>query len=192
MKRAIAACVFLAAGLVTSAEGASGLGQPRYGGTGCPAGTATAKLNGTTLTVRYSAYRVRAGGNTGKRFDRKACSISIPVRVPAGKSVSIVSAEYRGDGRLPAGAKAKFRAEYFLAGGTGPVASRTLNGPAQGSFTLRTPGKSLVRSSCGADVILRTNSSLNVNTSGRKAASLSIRSQDVRNAVTFKLQWRDC
>lgn len=191
MRHAIMACALLAAGLATSAESASGLGTPRYGGTGCPGGTASATLSGTTLTVRYSAYRVRAGGDTGKRFDRKACSLSIPVSVPAGKQLAIVSAEYRGDGRLPAGATARFRAEYFFAGQTGPVASRNISGPATGAFTLRTPGKSLVRSRCGADVILRTNSSLNVNSTG-KAATLSIRSQEVKNAVSFKLQWRDC
>jgi hypothetical protein len=149
-------------------------------------------LKGTTLSVRYSAYRVEAGGGTGNRFDRKACSLSLPIDVPRGRSVAIVAADYRGWGRLPAGARGEFRAEYFFAGDTGPVAKRSLKGPLQGAFRLSTPGGPLVWSSCGKDVTLRTNSSLRVTTSGNKPASLSIRSQDVSNALVYRLKWRDC
>lgn len=194
-KLILAAAVLLTslqAGTATVAHSAGGLGRPSYGGAGCPAGTASATLTGNTLNVRYSAYRVAAGGRTGKSFDRKACSLSMPVAVPRGKSVAIVSATYHGSARLPASARAQFRAEYFFAGRTGPVAARTLSGPASGPFSLSTPGKSLVWSACGEDVILRTNSSLRVTTSGKEAASVGIRSQDVKNAVVYRLRWRDC
>lgn len=192
VKRALMALALLAACLESGAQGADGVGRPSYGGTGCPAGTASARLNDSSLSVRYSAYRVAAGGGSGRSFDRKACSLSLPVAVPQGKSVAIVSAEYRGNQRLPSGAKAQFRAEYFFAGGTGPVATRTLRGPAQGSFKLSTPGESLVWSACGADVILRTNSSLRVSTSAGRSASVSIRSQEVQNAMVYRLRWRAC
>lgn len=192
MKPLLASLALSAAFLAGPAPAAESLGRPTYGGPGCPDGTASAVLKGTTLSVRYSAYRVEAGGGTGKRFDRRACSLSVPVSVPRGKSVAIVSADYRGRGRLPAGAKGEFRAEYFFAGETGPVAKRALNGPLQGAFSLSTPGGPLVWSPCGKDVILRTNSSLRVTTAANRSASLSIRSQDVSNALVYRLKWRDC
>ena len=51
---------------------------------------------GSQLTVKFSQYQVAAGGSTGKSFDRKACSLSIPVTVPAGYSVAVVAVDFAG------------------------------------------------------------------------------------------------
>jgi hypothetical protein len=184
----------IAISLPANAQTALRLGKASYGGTGCPAGTAAVALSGDkkSLSLRFDQYRVAAGG--GRSFDRKSCNLAIPLSVPQGLSVSVVSAEYRGVNRLPAGAKAQFRAEYFFAGGRGPVLTRAFNGPLQGRFTLSDTiaAKSVVWSACGADVILRSNTSLRVNSSAGRAASSSIRSQDVKTAVVYRLQWRNC
>src|SRR5690606_26787237 len=107
------------------------LGKPGYGGPGCPAGTASAAVSGggTQLTVKFSRYQVAAGGSSGKTFDRKACSLSIPVTVPAGYSVAVVAVDFSGYTNLPSGSSATFRLEEFLAGGQGPVFSREIKGP---------------------------------------------------------------
>lgn len=181
------------AALLSPALAASGIsiGAPGVGGTGCPAGTARASLSadGTSLSVRFDAYRVAAGG--ARSFDRKACGLSIPISVPAGKSVAIVSVDFQGVNRLPAGAKAVFRAEYFLAGGKGPVFEKTFNGPANGRFATSNTG-TIAWSACGSDVVLRTNSSLRVQTTGGKAASSSVRSVDVNTAFLYHLRWKNC
>jgi hypothetical protein len=196
MMRRIGSALALAVMLVSfaapaMAQGAT-LGRPGYGGPGCPDGTASVALSGNTLSFRFRAYEVAAGGNTGKRFERKACSVSVPIRVPRGRAVAIVAADYRGTLRLPAGTSATFRAEYFFAGGSGPVGSRQVNGPASGPFTLSTPGRPLVWSACGEDVTLRVNTSLRVTAGGGGRASASVRQQDIRNALSYTLRWRDC
>ena len=87
------------------------LGKPGYGGNGCPAGTADVALGagGKTLTLRFDSYQASAGGSSGKSLDRKTCNLAIPVKVPAGKSVSIIAIDFRGQSRLPAGASARLQ-----------------------------------------------------------------------------------
>lgn len=189
---AIAMC--LAPAAPAFAQSTATLGKPAYGGTGCPAGTASATLSrdGTTLTVRFSAYQVAAGGATGKTFDRKACGLSIPLSVPAGLSVSLLDMDFTGTNRLPSGAKSTFTSEAFFPGGQGPKLSKSYNGPQTGRFTTGTTTPVTAWTACGADTILRNNSSIRVTTTGGKAASASIRSQDVQTALVFHLRTRRC
>ena len=107
------------------------LGQPAYGGTGCPAGTASAVLSpdNKSLSILFDQFSAEAGGSTGRSMDRKSCNVSIPVHVPQGLSVSIIKIDYRGFNELPYGASSTFNVEYFLAGSTGPVYNRTFTGP---------------------------------------------------------------
>ena len=172
------------------------LGIPGYGGTGCPGGSVSATLSpdAKSLSLLFDSYLVEAGGDTGKSFDRKSCSLAIPVKVPAGKSVSILAIDFRGYNSLPTSAKSEFRVEYFIAGGQGPVFVRSFNGPRQGTFQTsdKLTARSVVWSACGAGVTLRTNSSLKVTTSGGRAASASIESQKVKSAIVSPLQLRDC
>ncbi len=170
------------------------LGEPAYGGTGCPQGTARAVLgsNNTTLTLLFDRYEAVAGGN-GRLFDRKSCNLAIPLRVPAGYSVSILAIDYRGFNHLPAAAESTFRAEYFFAGSTGPIFSRTFVGPRSQDFLIsnRLAVASQVWSSCGTDVILRANSSIFVRTS-RQQAMATVDTEDVAAAQVYHLQWRRC
>jgi len=167
------------------------LGKASYGGPGCPGGTATVAANSSTITLRFSSYQVAAGGSTGKSFDRKACSLSIPFTVQAGKSVAIVGLDFAGYNKLPAGATSEFRVEQFLVGGKGPVMTKSFKGPITGKFTAST-ATALSWSACGAGSTFRVNTSLIVKSSGGKAASASIRSQDVSTAVVYRLKFKDC
>ena len=168
------------------------IGTLGVGGTGCPAGTASAALTGggTVLSLKFSAYRASAGG--ARSFDRKACGVSIPLTVPAGKSVAIVGVSYAGRNSLPSGASARLSAEIFFAGGKGPVATKTISGPSSGKFTFSTASVGTVWSACGASLNLRVNSSLLVKTSGGKTASTSIRSQDIGAALIYQLKYKSC
>lgn len=193
MRAWLLALSIVAISLPAHAQSGLSLGKPSYGGTGCPAGTASVVLSRDkkSLSLRFDRYEVEAGG--ARTFDRKSCNLAIPLRVPSGLSVAVVAAEYRGFNRLPAGAEAQFRAEYFFAGGRGPVKSRAFNGPLQGRFSFgdQVTARSAVWSACGADVILRTNTSLRVSTTGRRASS-SVRSQEIKTAIVYRLQWRKC
>jgi hypothetical protein len=171
------------------------LGQPSYGGTGCPGGTASAVLSpdAKSLSLLFDAYTVEAMGQ--KRVDRKSCNVAIPVHVPHGLSLSIVQVDYRGFNSLPQGALSSFNVEYFFAGQKGPKYQRNFSGPVTSDFLVQNPllVSAIVWSPCGADTILRTNSSMSVQTNGMgQQAQSSIDSIDISAGVIYRLAWRQC
>lgn len=176
-------------------NGSISLGLPGYGGTGCPAGSVSTTLSpdSKALSLIFDGYQVEAGGTTGRTFDRKSCNVAIPVHVPQGQSVAIISIDYRGFNHLPARASSQFDVEYFFAGGTGPAFRRTFTGPLDQDYTINNQlvAQSLVWSPCGADVNIRTNSSMRVTTPGPQALA-TVDSEDVNAAIVYHLQWRRC
>ncbi|MDP2008495.1 MAG: DUF4360 domain-containing protein [Rubrivivax sp.] len=172
------------------------LGTPGYGGTGCPDGTVSATLSpdAKSLSLLFDQYQVSVGGTTGKSFDRKSCNIAIPVHVPQGLSVSILKIDYRGFNRLPRSATSQFNVEYFFAGTRGPSFQRVFRGTLEEDYLINNEllAQAVVWSGCGADVNLRTNSSLRVSTVSNREAMSSIDSQDVNASIVYHLQWRKC
>ena len=196
MTRVFIMLALMAAAMATARAQDFALGQPAYGGTGCPQGTARAVLSSdrTTLSILYDQYEAVAGGPAGRSFDRKSCNLAIPLHAPSGYSVSILAIDYRGFVYLPSGANAVFRVEYFFAGGTGPVFNSTFTGPRVDDFLIGNDLElnALVWSPCGTDVNLRTNSSIRVTTSGNQQAIATVDTEDIAAAVVFRLQWRRC
>lgn len=172
------------------------LGTPGYGGTGCPAGSVSATLSpdAKSLSLLFDNYQVAVGGITGKSFDRKSCNIAIPVHVPQGMSVSVLNIDFRGFNNLPQSASSQFNVEYFFAGTRGPSFQRTFNGPIGEDYLInnKLTVESIVWSGCGADVNLRTNSSMRVKTYSNREAMASIDTQDVNAGIIYHLQWRRC
>lgn len=198
MKTLIAfAALALAAGISGAAQAEDiTLGEPGYGGTGCPGGSVSATLSPdqTSLSLLFDGYIVEAGGDTGKKFDRKSCNIAIPVKVPQGISVSIISIDYRGYNNFPAGADSQFNVEYFFAGARGPTFTKKFVGPKDEDYLIQNQltAQTVVWSKCGADVNLRTNSSIRVNTKNNQQALATVDSQDVSAAIVYQLQWKQC
>lgn len=172
------------------------LGQPGYGGTGCPAGSVSATLSpdAKSLSLLFDKYQVAVGGTSGKSFDRKSCNIAIPVHVPHGMSVSVLKIDFRGFNHLPRAASSQFNVEYFFAGTRGPAFQRIFNGALDEDYLINNELniQSVVWSACGADVNLRTNSSMRVKTVGNNEAMASIDSEDVHGGIIYQLQWRSC
>ena len=172
------------------------LGIPGYGGTGCPDGTVSATLSpdAKSLSLLFDQYQVSVGGTTGRSFDRRSCNIAIPVHVPQGLSVSILKIDYRGFNRLPQSATSQFNVEYFFAGTRGPSFQRVFRGVLEEDYLINNElrAEAIVWSGCGADVNLRTNSSMRVSTASNREAMSSIDSQDVNAGIIYQLQWRRC
>lgn len=172
------------------------LGEPGYGGTGCPAGTVSVTLSpdAKSMSLLFDQYQVSVGGTTGKSFDRKSCNIAIPVRVPQGMSVSVLKIDFRGFNRLPQSATSQFDVEYFFAGTKGPAFQRRFRGPLEEDYLINNEltVQSIIWSGCGADVNLRTNSSMRVSTVSNREAMASIDSEDINAAIVYHLQWRSC
>ena len=173
------------------------LGMPTYSGTGCPSGTASAALSpdGTALSVLFDRYQAQAGKQAGLALDRKSCDLAIPLHVPTGYTVSVLTIDYRGYNDLPAGGRSTFNAEYFFAGAHGPTFSRSFYGPVSSDFDFQTPVTATgnVWSPCGSDTNLRVNSALMVETNAaREQAMATVDSADVAASVVFALQWKSC
>lgn len=171
------------------------LGQPAYGGTGCPAGSASVTLSpdNTALSILFDSYVAEAGN--GRRVDRKSCNISVPVQVPQGYSVSVFQVDYRGFNSVPRGGQARFDAEYFWAGARGPRISRTFVGPYNDVYTVSDGliASAMVWSPCGASVNLRVNTSMMAQTNARQEQTLAtVDSADITSGVIYHLQWRRC
>lgn len=170
------------------------LGQPGYGGSGCPAGSASASISpdGSSLSILFDSYMVEAGGSN-PRVARKSCNLSIPVKVPNGMSVSLISADYRGFADLPAGAEAQLDTEYFFGGSRGPAFSQRFNGRFSNTYLKRhqLQAGANVWSACGADVNLRVNSGMTVRSNG-EAALATVDSADFNAGILYHLQYRSC
>lgn len=172
------------------------LGTPGYGGSGCPAGSVSTTLSPDqkSLSLLFDQYEVSAGGSTGRSFDRKSCNVAIPVHVPQGLSVAVLAVDYRGYNHLPRRATSQFNVEYFFAGGRGPAFRKTFYGQLDSDYTITNElvAQSLVWSACGADVNLRTNSSMRLATVNNAEASATVDSEDINAAIVYHLQWRSC
>ena len=198
MKKILAIAALLIAGSFASVSYADDidLGEPGYGGTGCPDGSASVTLSpdAKSLSIIFDEYYVEAGGETNKSFDRKSCNIAIPVHVPQGLSISILNIDYRGYNNIPTGAKTTFAVEYFFAGQKGPTFNKSFNGALDADYLInnKLQASALVWSACGADVNLRTNSSIRVQTKQNKEALATVDSQDVSAAIVYQLQWKQC
>ena len=198
MKKILAIAALLVAGSFASFAHADdiALGNPGYGGTGCPDGSASVTLSPDqkSLSILFDSFVVEAGGATNKSFERKVCNVAIPVHVPQGLSVSILAIDYRGFNDIPSGAKSTFGVEYFFAGVKGPTFTKNFNGPVSDSYLIHNDlqASALVWSACGADVILRTNPSIRVQTTQNKNAVATVDSEDVNAALVYKLSWKSC
>lgn len=173
------------------------LGNPAYGGTGCPIGSAWASLSpdAKTLSILFDSFTAEAGNTTGRSIDRKNCQISVPVHVPNGYSVSIIGVDYRGFNGLPAGARSELRAEYFFAGSTGPKIAKTFYGPNLNDYQIHHDllATAVVWSPCGADVNLRVASSIMAVTNSRfDQTQMTLDSIDMNAGLLFQLQFRQC
>jgi len=196
MKRALFSLA-LALFSISSYADSIRLGDPTYGGTGCPSGSASAALSpdATSLSMLFDKYVVEAGGTTGRDTDRKNCNIAVPVHVPQGLSVSIFKVDYRGFNSLPYGATSQFNVEYFFAGRRGPSYQKNFYGQLTDNYTLSNTlqATSVIWSACGKDVILRVNSSMFTKTNAQwMQSTATVDSADIDAGLVYHLAWRPC
>lgn len=173
------------------------LGEPGYGGNGCPSGSASATLSpdGKSLSILFDSFSAEAGGDTHRSIDRKSCNIAIPVHVPNGLSISVVQVDYRGFNGLPAGATSRFNVEYFFAGAEGPKYQKNFRGPLSDEYLIdnKLALGALVWSPCGADVNLRVNASMMaINTSRFDNAIATVDSADFKAGIIYRFAFQAC
>lgn len=74
------------------------VGNPNYGGNGCPAGSValTVSPDDTAVSVLFDKMIVEAGGSTNRRSEQKNCQLNIPIEVPPGYKATVATVDYRG------------------------------------------------------------------------------------------------
>ena len=196
MKSVIAALVLMA--VTGTANAQISLGQPAYGGTGCPAGTASATLteDGSVLSILFDQFVAESGGVTGRRIDRKACNLRIPVNVGQGYQVALIAFDYRGYVAVPWGAQAVFDASYSYIGQPTPVRfSKTFNGGRQENYSVKNEliSTTVTWSPCGRQVMLEASAAVrSIANSSMQQTMMTVDSVDVSAGLLYKVQWRRC
>ena len=184
--------------LALSAEAQIKLGQPSYGGNGCPAGSASVSIteDGKTMSVLFDQFSAEAGNTTGRRIDRKSCNLRVPIKVPQGYSVALIGIDYRGFNAIPgSGAYTEFNAEYFYAGSRGPRFTRRFQGPQSNEYLINNKliATNLVWSQCGAEVIFGINAAATAMANTQMQQTMMIvDSADITAGLLYQFSWRRC
>lgn len=185
---------------VSAAEAQIQLGSPAYGGTGCPAGSASVALteDQQTLSILFDSFVVQAPTAQNANFDRKNCNLRIPVRVGSGFQVALIAFDYNGFAAIPNGARGQFEARYAYAGQARPAIFRkTFLGPQVQNYSLKNEliSTTIDWSPCstGKDLMMIVDANILAQTNNRRdAAQLSIDSVDVTTGLLYKYQLRRC
>lgn len=163
----------------------------QFRGTGCPNGGSVDVVGANTDTMTVLFGRYDAGKNSISRLNRAACSFAVPVHVPKGWQVSVMTADWMGfvQGR------GQLSRRYFFAGSPLSGVNKT------DSFNSRV-GEDFVKrdgllhtsytSGCspqGRDLNMRVNSSVRAIT---PASYMAVDTLDLKNKVVFQLKWAPC
>lgn len=181
-----------------AAEAQISLGQPAYGGTGCPAGSASATLtsDGSVLSVLFDSFFAEAGNTTGRRIDRKNCSLRIPVNVANGYQVALLAFDYRGFSAVPYGGSAVLDASYSYIGQPYPVRfSKSFRQGASGNFSVTNEliSQTFTWSPCGKQVMLEASVSARTTApSNMQQTMLAVDSLDVTAGILYSVRFQRC
>ncbi len=198
MKSLLTIAAVLLSGLAAQAQ--ISLGNPAYGGTGCPAGSASVSLtqDQQTLSILFDSFVVQAPTLQGAAFDRKNCNLRIPVRVGSGYQVALIAFDYNGFAGIPSGGRGQFEARYAYVGQARPAIFRkTFMGPQVQNYSLKNELISTTIDwtpcSTGQDLMMVVDANILAMTNNRQdATQLSIDSVDVQTGLLYKYQIRRC
>jgi hypothetical protein len=188
----------LALGL--SAQAQIRLGIPAYGGTGCPAGSASVSLTDdqSILSVLFDNFVAQAPTQQGAMFDRKSCNLRLPVSVGPGYQVALIAFDYRGFAAIPNGGRGTFEARYAYVGQRSPAVFRkNFASGVVDNYSLKNEliSTSIDWTPCstGRDLMLTVDANILAMTNNqRQASNVSIDSVDVSAGLLYRLQLRRC
>jgi Domain of unknown function (DUF4360) len=71
------------------------LGQPIYGGTGCPSHSAELKFDGKKISIHFSNFKTHLKGALQK-IERKNCALRLPINIDPGYQLMITDLNVEG------------------------------------------------------------------------------------------------
>lgn len=161
---------------------AQSIGSLAYGGSGCVRGTMTYSYLPAEheLVLNYNGFTARSGTAARKNLDRKTCSVTIPVQVPAGYQMALVT-QSEGRAIVRSGGLATLNMESFYAGSRGVKNTRSYR-TGQHAVSIGDSANTIAWSQCGESANLR----MNVSAITQREASLSLKN------LRFQLLLRAC
>lgn len=172
------------------------LGEPSYGGTGCPAGSASVSLSPDQdeISILFDNFVAEAGGMTGRSVDRKACELSVPLHIPQGYSATVIQTDFRGYNLVARGGMNRLNTEYFWAGQRGPAYSNMFRGPQNEDYfaTNGVVASGVVWTPCGMSTNLRIRATIMTQTSGNQQSMMTVDSADITGGLIYHVEWRRC
>jgi len=173
------------------------LGEPSYGGTGCPAGSASVSLSPDQdeISILFDNFVAEAGGDTRRAVDRKACELSVPLEIPQGYSATVIQTDFRGFNLVSRGGMNRLNTEYFWAGARGPSYSNLYRGPQNEDYfaTNGVVASGVVWTPCGMSTNLRIRATIMTQTNRNLDQSMmTVDSADITSGLIYHIQWRRC
>lgn len=173
------------------------LGEPSYGGTGCPAGSASVSLSPDQdeISILFDNFVAEAGGDTRRTVDRKACELSVPLEIPQGYSATVIQTDFRGFNLVSRGGMNRLNTEYFWAGARGPSYSNMYRGPQNEDYfaTNGVVASGVVWTPCGMSTNLRIRATIMTQTNRNLDQSMmTVDSADITSGLIYHIQWRRC
>ncbi|WFE19679.1 DUF4360 domain-containing protein [Solwaraspora sp. WMMD937] len=165
-------------------------------GSGCAPGTARVVANpdNTGFRIRYYDFLATVGAGADPTDSRKNCQLGVLVKVPAGWTFAVATADYRGRARIPSGATGRQRTNYYWQGSSdNSRTDATFSGPYNGFWATADHAPVLVYVPCGQQRVLNINTELRVDagtSSGQ--ASMSMTTTEGNVDTLFNLDWVRC
>jgi len=175
MKPAVAATSALLAMLalspVANARDDITIERIKYGGTGCPQGTATPIISddGEAFTVIFDNYIATLGPYVPITENRKFCQLDVELDVPQGLSFALGALTYRGFATIDKKVEAKIKTTYYLMGDSAQITRNheiprwnfdNYRDDFSGDFQTTDYVPALIWSPCGKDVNVELKSAL--------------------------------
>jgi hypothetical protein len=170
----------------------------KVNGTGCRSDTVAVAVSPDqeAFTVIYSSYLAQAGAGSKNKDERRTCSITVRLTVPAGVSYAIPTVDYRGFAHLEPGGSATLSGRYHFQGSGAP--SYTVHSFGSGlddSWQVTDAvGSSPVYSPCGKDSKVDIDTELRALADRADAPTSYITMDATDGAVvsTYHLVYRSC
>jgi hypothetical protein len=176
------------------------LGQPSYGGSGCPQGTMSATLSpdSKTLSVIFDQFMSRADATTAKRV-MNDCNMRIPVSVPAGYKVQATRIDYRGYAAAPKSGRGVLKVQYQMYDSSGSALGKEIKrrkifpGPRDDMYLVSSRVKVGPASGCGKNFTLGiTGRAIAVTNKKGEDAIMTVDTVDSSETVRYFLRWKKC
>ena len=113
--------------------------EPGYGGSGCPAGSASIAIapDSSVLQILFDAMVAETGTSLNRRIDRKQCTVVLPIYKEPGFQFTVVIAQARGFLALETGAQARVSQTVRIPNGlNGKPFEKKWTGPMMMEFIL--------------------------------------------------------